>query len=149
MGIELDLFCLNANYPRSDRLRSSVPSNSFASALPGWRFYLEDLHWGKAGKGSELPVSRAFAAGLWCSQCKSLWSQDLWTEWRVYHQLALCGVQVHWVSVSLYWLQLQQVSCKGEGVFQACLPLLLMIWNVLLKGPAATVPSSREKLHFH
>lgn len=101
MGIELDLFCLNANYSRSDRLRSSAPSNSFASALPGWSFYLEDLHWGKVGMGSEPPMSRLFVLVLWCSQFKSLWSQDLWTERRVYHQLTLCPVQVHWVSVSL------------------------------------------------
>lgn len=55
MGIELDLFCLNANYPRSDRLRSSAPSNSFASALAGQSSNLEDLHWGNVGMGREPP----------------------------------------------------------------------------------------------
>lgn len=66
MGIELDLFCLNANYLRSesDRLRSSAPSNSFASVLAGQSSYLEDLHWGNVGMGREPPDVESICLGL-------------------------------------------------------------------------------------
>lgn len=147
MGIELDLFCLDANYPRSDRLRSSAPSDSFASALPGWSFYLEDLCWGKVGLGGEPLLSRPFALGLGGSWCKSLWNQELWTERRVHLQPAPCGVQVRCVSLSI-GSNLSRVSCKGEGALPAYLPLSLMIWNVP-KAPAAKVASSQEKPCFH
>lgn len=130
MGIELDLFCLNANYRGSDRLRSSAPSNAFASALPGQSFYLEDLHWGKVGMGSKLSLSRVFPVDLWCSQCKSLS--------RVKCLLSASGV------LSVFSV----LAATSTGCLQACLPVSFMIRRVL-KGIAAKILTSQEKLSFH
>lgn len=132
MGIELDLFGLNANYPRSDSLRSSAPSDAFASALPGQSFYLEDLHWGKVGMGSKLSLSKAFPEDLWCGQRKSL-------------NRAKCLLSASGVLSECVQCLLAATSTGYLSGFSAT----LMIRKVLLKRIAAKILTSQEKLSFH
>lgn len=133
MGIELDLFCLNANYPRSDRLRSSAPSDSFASALPGWSFYLEDLRW---EKWVWVANRRCLDLLLWGLEAISVsHSGTKSSEQRAGSTFSQPCVVSKSVGCLCVGCSFSRVFCKGERALRACLPShswYRMFWRLQL-----------------